>query len=77
VNRLIHSTPIAAVRPAALPCPCSFDWCYFKAVDTDVKVVESDVPTTVTAPMTTAINAAINPYSNRRRAGFVVEQLQE
>jgi len=37
---------------------------YFKPVDTDVKVVESDVPTTVTAPMMTiAMNEAIKAYS--------------
>jgi len=37
---------------------------YFRPVDTDVNVVESEVPTAVTAPMiTTAIKAAIRPYS--------------
>jgi len=37
---------------------------YSKPVETDVNVVDKLVPTTVTAPMmTTAINAAINPYS--------------
>jgi hypothetical protein len=37
---------------------------YSKPVETDVNVVDKLVPTAVTAPMmTTAINAAINPYS--------------
>jgi hypothetical protein len=37
---------------------------YFTEVETVVKVVDSPVPTAVTAPMTTtAISAAISPYS--------------
>ena len=40
------------------------NWAYFRPVETDVKVVDKLVPTAVTAPMiTTAISAAIRPYS--------------